>query len=162
MPKRAKIGDVIEIKTKKGLAYAQYTYKHDKPPRLGALIRVLPGFFKKRPSSFSELVKEKERFIAFFPLGAYVHRKVVSIVGNEPLPDEWKELPLFRDGIEDPETGKVTVWWLWDGEKSWKVGELTSEQRKLPVKPGTWNDIMLIHRIESGWTTADDPLFKAY
>ncbi|MBI5871328.1 MAG: hypothetical protein HZB44_10330 [Actinobacteria bacterium] len=161
MPKRVKIGDVIEIKTKKGLAYAQFTFKHDKPPRYGALIRILPGFFKKRPSSFSELVKEKERFIAFFPLAIYVNRQVVTVVGNEAVPEEWKELPLFRDGIIDPETGQVSVWWLWDGENDRKVGELTPEQKKLPVMPGTWNDIMLVHRIESGWTSESDPLYKA-
>ena len=38
-----RFGDVIEIATDKGLAYAQYT--HEEPRFYGSLIRVLPGVF---------------------------------------------------------------------------------------------------------------------
>ena len=34
---RLKIGDIVEIKTGKGLVYAQYTHKHQ---QYGALLRV--------------------------------------------------------------------------------------------------------------------------
>jgi ribosomal protein L34E len=70
--RRPRIGDVIEIETPKGLAYAQYTYKHDTPPRYGALLRVLPGLYEARPSDFSDLVQQDERFYVFFPLGSLV------------------------------------------------------------------------------------------
>ena len=66
--KRPQLGDVIEIKIPKGFAYAQYTHKHEKPPRYGALIRVLPGLFQSRPSEFTSLVRQPERFFVFFPL----------------------------------------------------------------------------------------------
>ncbi len=47
------------------------------------------------------------------------------------------------------------VWWLWDGEKSWKVGEISPAQRKLPIKE-VMNDTMLIELIEDGWTPETD------
>lgn len=65
--RRPKIGDVIEIPTPRGLAYAQYTHKH---PMYGALLRVLRGIYTKRPADFSEVVKQEEHFKAFFPLKA--------------------------------------------------------------------------------------------
>ena len=40
---KATIGDVIEIVTSKGLAYAQLTHRHTAPPRYDALIRVFSG-----------------------------------------------------------------------------------------------------------------------
>jgi hypothetical protein len=46
MPKRAservrpQLGDVIEIETSQGLAYAQYTHEHREPPRYGSLLRI--------------------------------------------------------------------------------------------------------------------------
>ena len=43
--KRPRIGDVVEISTPRGLAYAQFTHKHDAPPKFGALIRVAPGYY---------------------------------------------------------------------------------------------------------------------
>ena len=63
---------------------------------------------------------------------------------------------LVRGGVIDPSTRKVKVWWLWDGEKEWRVGEITAEQRGLPIR-GVWNDTLLIERIESGWTPETDP-----
>jgi hypothetical protein len=58
--------------------------------------------------------------------------------------------------VIDPSTGKVKVWWLWDGEREWQVGELTEEQRGLSFRE-VWNDTLLIERIESGWTPETDP-----
>jgi hypothetical protein len=40
---RLKLGDIVEIKTAKGFAYAQYVNFHDRPPRYGTLMRILPG-----------------------------------------------------------------------------------------------------------------------
>ena len=56
----------------------------------------------------------------------------------------------------DPQTGKVAIWWLWDGEKEWRVGSLDAKQRKLPIR-SVWNDTMLIERIDAGWTAESDP-----
>lgn len=153
MTKRINIGDIIEILTAKGLAYVQFSNTH---ARYGALLRVLPGFFKSRPSNFLELAQQPEAFVTFFPLQAAVNRNVFEIVGNVPVPNFAKPFPLFRGGVIDPATRKVKEWWLWDGEKEWKVGDITTEQRKLPLR-GIWNDTLLVERIESGWTPSNDP-----
>ena len=153
MTARVRIGDIVEITTKRGLAYAQYTHRHR---RYGALLRVLEGLCEERPGSFRGLAGGKMRFHTFFPLQAAVNRGIVAIVGNESVPDHAKDFPVFRAGVVDPRTGRVGVWWLWDGKNEWRVGELTSEQRKMPIR-GVVNDTILIERIESGWTPETDP-----
>jgi len=149
---RLKIGDIIQIPTCKGFAYAQYTHKH---PQYGALIRVFHKFYDTPTHNYLQLASQAERFATFFPLGAAVNRKIVTIAGNAPIPTYAQQFPTFRAGVIDPSTGKVPTWWLWDGEKEWLVGELTTEQRKLPIR-GIWNDTLLIERIESGWTPETD------
>ena len=154
--RRPKVGDVIEIETPKGLAYAQYTYKHDRPPRYGALLRVLPGLFQRRPTDFSELVNQPEQFVVFFPLGAAVWRGIVTIVANEEIPGWARRLPFFRvrGGID--QSGRVLNWGLWDGERDYRIeGELTPEQRNLPILE-VITDVILINRIVEGWSPADD------
>lgn len=150
--KRPKIGDILEIPTAKGLAYAQYTHQH---PQFGALIRVFDAFFDTRPSDFSKLADGQVRFSTFFPLAAAVKRSIFATVGHEGISPENKPFPIFRDGIADPKTKKVAVWWLWDGTKERKIGSLTPEQRQLPIR-SVWNDTMLVKRIETGWTSSND------
>jgi hypothetical protein len=50
MPKRPLIGDVIEIPTAKGLAYAHYTHQH---PTHGGLVRVFDALFEVRPAHYA-------------------------------------------------------------------------------------------------------------
>jgi len=156
LQKRPKIGDVIEIATPKGLAYAQYTHKHVKPPRWGYLIRVLPGLFHTRPTVFSELVRSEERFFVFFPLGAAVARDIVGIVAHEEIPERVRPFPLMRasGGIRD-KTGRAMSWWLWNGERDWKIGKLSPEQCKLLIQTIV-NDVALVDMIVSGWSPEDD------
>ena len=147
-----KIGDVVEIITSKGLAYAQYAHKHK---QYGAMLRVFRRIFVSRPSEIPELVESEPAFMCFFPLGAAVDKGIVAIVEHCALPSNALRFPVFRAGVVDPSTSKVAVWWLWDGEKEWTVGELSEEQRKLSIR-GVWNDALLVQRIESGWTPEKD------
>lgn len=151
MPCRVKIGDIIEIPTAKGLAYAQFTHKHK---MYGALLRVLDELFESRPEYFVALVKRRHRFVTFFPLGAAVNRGIFSVVAHEEVPEEAKKFPTFRSGLED-RTGGVETWWLWDGEREWRVSTLTPEQRVFPILEVV-NDTALVHMIESGWTPETD------
>jgi hypothetical protein len=151
MAHKVKIGDIIEIPTSKGLAYAQYTHQHE---MYGGLIRILDGFFISRPINFDELVKRKHKFVVFFPVRAAISRKIFEIVAHCEIPEEASNFPVFRDGLPD-RVGKVTNWWLWDGKKEWMIGRLTDEQRKFPIR-GILNDTALIERIESGWTPETD------
>ena len=152
--KSPQVGDVVEIKTTKGLAYAQYTHEHTKPPRFGSLLRVMPGIYTERPANISEVVKHKELFSIFFPLKAELKMKdsVFEIVGNEGIPEWAVPFPVFRNGLPDRE-GKIHEWWLWDGEKEWKVGKLTPEQIRSYPGLGVATNIALIQMIENGWTS---------
>jgi hypothetical protein len=153
MKKPPKIGDIIEIPTANGRAYAQYTHQH---PTHGGLIRVFDTLFESRPDTFSEIVGGRVRFSTFFPIAAAVKRGLISVVGNEEIAPHNRSFPVFRNGVADPTTKKVATWWFWDGQKEWKVGAITSEQRKMPIL-GVWNDTLLVERIETGWTPSNDP-----
>ena len=150
--KRPRIGDILELETPKGLAYLQYTHRH---ATYGALIRVLPGLFASVPDDLSALAEKDSEIQAFFPLGAAAARNIVRIVGNEPIPEAYVAFPLFRTGIKNPKTGRCAVWWLWDGEREWRVGSLRPDQLHLPIK-GIWNDTLLIDRIVKGWKPSDE------
>jgi hypothetical protein len=134
------------------LTYAHYTHRHG---QYGALLRVLSGKYTARPEEFDDIVTAKPMFMQFFPLGSAITRGIFSIVGNVAVPIEAQPFPVFRSGITDDVTGKVSVWWLWDGHREWKVGELTEEQRRLSIR-GVCNDTLLILRIEAGWTPEND------
>ncbi|MBI5200447.1 MAG: hypothetical protein HY925_02575 [Elusimicrobia bacterium] len=149
----AKLGDILEIKTRRGLAYAQYTHQH---PTMGGLLRVFEMLVERRPQSFSKVAAGPVRFSTFFPVRAAVGRGILTVVSNEQIAEHNSEYPIFRNGLPDPSTKKVSTWWFWDGKKEWKVGEITQEQRKLPIL-SVWNDTLLIERIEAGWTPSDDP-----
>ena len=150
-----RIGDIVEIPTPKGLAYAQYTHLHDRPPHYGELIRVLPGLYELRPSDWGAIASQNERFFAFFPLRAALARRIVSVVAHAEVPERCKDFPVFRTGTRNPATGRVDVWWLWDGDREWRVRVLTPEQLELPIR-GVWNDTLLIGRIVEGWSPRDE------
>lgn len=149
---RLETGDVIEIRTRLGFSYAQYT--HD-IRQYGALIRVFEHTYPERPGDIGQVVGDKVRFSVFFPLKAAVGAGIFSVVGNIPVREELQAFPVFRAGVVDPATGKVATWWLWDGKAEQKLGKLTEDQKKLPIR-GVWNDTLLIERIESGWTPERD------
>lgn len=149
---KLKIGDIVEIETAKGFVYALYSHRHK---QYGALLRVFSRTYTTRPNDLVVVVADRVAFSCFFPLSTAVNRAIVSIVGNVGVPDALSPFPTFRAGVADQETGKVADWWLWDGEKEWRVGELTQEQRMLSIL-GVWNDTFLIERIESGWRPESD------
>lgn len=146
--KRLQPGAVVEIPTPKGLAYAQYTHES---PLMGSLLRILPGLHATRPTRFSDLVGEPERFVVFFPLRAAVAHGTVQVVSQEQIPERCQAFPLFRTGHRDRATGRIENWWLWDGQREWRVGKLAPEHRNLPTRE-IWNDTLLIERIIEGWS----------
>jgi hypothetical protein len=158
--KRPKIGDIVEIKTGKGLAYALYTHRHSTPPKFGDLVRVFAGLHEHRPVPITTVTTDDILFTTFFPLGAAVNREIVEVVGHMEVPDALKAFPVFRTGTPDPKTKRVAVWWLWDGSKEWRVGSLTHEQALYPLR-GVWNDTLMIERIERGWRAENDPVWSA-
>lgn len=150
---RSKIGDIIEIPTKNGLAYAQYTHNHTEPPKYGQLLRIFEGAFAERPNELDVLVRSPVQFITFFPLSAALTRGIFKVVGNLPVPAEARAFPLFRmKGLIDRETKKAKRWGLWDGKNRETLLDrpLTEVEKKLPIL-AIINDTMLIEYIEKGW-----------
>ncbi|SDO24230.1 hypothetical protein VRC24_00685 [Pseudomonas poae] len=146
-----KVGDVFAIETTNGKAYFQFVKKI---PPMGSLIRVLPGTYKTEPN-VNALVEEKTNFWIFFPVSAALKQGLIQKAKSCNVPGHSKETPTFRAGVVDPSTGRVDTWWFWNGDKEWKVGEITEEQRKLPIR-GSWNDTLLVQRIEEGWLPEKD------
>jgi hypothetical protein len=153
MAQKPRIGDVVEISTRKGRAYAQYTHEKD---RRGSVLRILPGLHQDRPRELGALVRQYELYFVFFPLKAAVTRGIFPIIGHEDVPERVRPFPIFRSAGAIDRKGKVHDWWLSDGDREWRVERLTDEQRALSVG-GIWNDTLLIQRIEEGWTPATDP-----
>jgi len=146
--KRIKIGDIVEVETKLGLSYAQFTHKH---VQYGDLLRVFSGVYSSRPPSFDFLSGEAIQFDCFLLLGIAVKRRYVSIVDNVAISENLSQFPIFRTGAVDPVSGKVLTWWLWDGENEWRIGELTPDQKLISIL-GIWNHALLVERIEGHYT----------
>lgn len=145
MSKRPKIGDIIEIAlTSKCFGYAQYTHKHT---GYGALLRVFD--VRDQIVDVNVLYSKGILFSTFFPLSAAINRNIVNVVANLPIPSEFQVFPVFRGGLQNKK-GIVESWWLWDGEKEWRIGSLNAEQMKYPIR-GIINDTLLIERIKNGW-----------
>ena len=61
---RVRIGDIIEIPTRIGLFYAQYT--HDDPD-YGELIQVTRHSYKRRPRKLEQILDSSIGIIVFLP-----------------------------------------------------------------------------------------------
>jgi hypothetical protein len=151
---KPKIGDVFEIRTQKGLAYGMFThYKQG----YGAVIRIFDRVYPSRPASIAEILKNAVQFTTFFPLSAAVSQELFEVVGNSEVPGELEDFPVFRTGMRNPLNSHIESWSLWDGERSLKVGKLTRDQYRLPIR-SIWNDSILINRVENGWRPENDKI----
>lgn len=149
----ARPGDVFTVQTKLGVGVFQFV-KKVRP--MGSLIRVFPlDVVEKHGKDWNALVELETNFWTFFPVEAAVREGLVSKVAHCDVPVHARQTPLFRVGVPDPDTRRVSDWWLWDGEKSWRIGQITQEQRKLPIR-ASWNEARLRERLESGWLPEKD------
>lgn len=155
MARRIRIGDVIEIMTSRGLAYAQVTHIH-KTDRsaYGPLLRVLPGFFGARPSEFDELVLQEPVSMMFCPLRQALRSETCEVVGNVSVPEKARAFPLFRVTNDIGMDTNPKDWWFWNGEESWFVGKLQPRQMPISeiVSPSLFRE-----RVETGWDPGSDP-----
>jgi hypothetical protein len=148
------VGDVVEIKTKRGYAYAQCVAKL---PFFGNLIRVMPGLHKQKVTDLETMITKQEDYFTFFFWDKFLDRNVVYKVGRFEIPDCCVVPILFRGGTKDPKTRKVAIWWLWDSNtnKEWRIDKLTKKQRELPIR-SILNYIALINYLEMGWHPRDE------
>jgi hypothetical protein len=146
---RLKIGDVFEIETSNGIAFFQYVHENED---IGSLIRILPIIHMDNKKGFlNDLVEQKELYFIHFPLGAALRQKIVSKMGNYPIPKDFVLPQKFRD--DHSIKGEFICWHIVDYE-TWqreKVEKLTDEQKQLSPW-GTWNDTLLKERLAENWT----------
>jgi hypothetical protein len=146
--------DVESEATAKGDGYFQYV---EKILPMGSLIRVFPlGMASENGGDWDALVEQETNFWTFFPVASALKQQLIRKVAHCAVPEHARKTPLFRAGIPDGDTRKVSSWWLWDGEKEWLVGSITKEKRRLPIR-SSWNDTLLIERLEQGRLPEKDP-----
>lgn len=142
---RVKLGDIFEIKTKKGNAYLHYIYKDNE---LGYLVRILKGLHQTEPI-FSNLAKETEMFMIFFPLNVAYKRGIVKKVAFHDSKKYGK--PKYMRAKHY--IGNDFIGWHIIETSNWQrtlVKKLSLEQVMLSPW-GTWNDTLLINRLEENW-----------
>ena len=142
-----KPGDLIEMRTARGLAYAQVTHKVQ---LFGTLIRVLEPIVPERPSDLEAIARSRERFVTFFPVAAAVKREIVTLAGSASIPPHARKFPLLRQRGNVLADGVVADWWLFDGSRQWRVGRLAPDQARLSIAEVV-NDTLLRERIDSDW-----------
>lgn len=144
MAKKVKIGDILQILTSQGVAYAQVTHKHSE---FGFLIRVFPGFHHDHPKDFSVVVDAEPQFSAFFVVQSAVNQGLLSVVANVPVPERLQVFPTFRSRNGGP-GGSI---WLWnEGEELRLEREISSEELKHSTG-GIISAPLLVDRIEKNY-----------
>lgn len=125
-------GDLVEIATVNGLAYAQITHNHASYP---PVVRAIVGLHDKRPSDVASLAQKKTAFVAMIPLaGAMKHVGApCEVVGHVEIPEQQRAFPTFRMPIRDKK-GEVVYWWFWDGRGLRYATDLDAAQKKLPLR----------------------------
>lgn len=103
-------GDIVEIKTRGGMVWAQVTHDH---PSYPPVVRVFAAPTDARPDDPAAMAEEPVAFTALMQLDAVLarlelpHRVVAHVPVTEPF-------PTFRMPIRDKQ-GEVVYWWYWDG-----------------------------------------------
>lgn len=144
MAKRIKLGDILQILTSQGVAYAQVTHKN---PEFGFLIRVFSGFFDSQPKDFSSVVRCPVQFAAFFSAQSAINQGLLAVVANIPVSECLQVFPTFRSRNGGP-GGSI---WLWDGKEATRLErDLTMEELKFPTRT-IISAPLLIERIESNY-----------
>ncbi len=154
-PKKASIGDIVEISTPAGLGYVQYT--HDGGDD-GELVRVLPGLYGNRPSDFAALARQKELYFVFYIMNYSIRAGWAEIVSSQPVPEWAKAFPLMRQPV-----GLDSFWTRWrimSADNPLTVEELirtpvftelTPEQKKLSIRVIRPHAAM-VKELARGWT----------
>lgn len=155
--KKARIGDICEIETPKGLFYVQYT--HD-GPSMGQLVRVLPGHFGTRPNDLASLSRQPEMFFVFYTLNYALREGHTKVVSHQPVPEWATAPPLMRwPGLHDP-SGKVVAWKIFRAsdaitlemhQRTQAIRRLSRAQERLSIHQ-LWPHPVLVRELARGWT----------
>jgi hypothetical protein len=149
LKKKAAIGDILEIKTPSGLAYLQYTHQH---PDMGAMVRVLPGLYERRPTDFTDLAQQRELYFTYYVLRYALPKGETEVVSHQPVPDWAQPYPMIRHsngGFWIITRADVPLT-LENVRKSPKYTVLTPEQKKVSINE-IWSHGLLVERLAQGW-----------
>lgn len=155
LAKRVGPGDVLEISTKRGLSYAVVTHRVE---GYGDLLRVFAPAYSERPTNWSFVLATEPAFSCFCPATAAVRHGFASVVARVELTSKLNAFPLFKcaRGV-DPVTLVATSWWLWDGVRDWRTGDvLTESERRLPER-ATYTPELLRRHVETCYTEDQHP-----
>jgi Regulator of ribonuclease activity B len=152
------IGTIIEIKTSKGLAYAQYSHDGEGDNYLGfEIMRQIAGFYPTRPSNFDDVISEATVYHFYFFLKHALKDKVFEVIGVFPVPKKDQIMPRFRSGMPDPcNDNRITGGWITQGGRTTRVHVFTEEQHKMSMG-GVWGYPLLAESLEIGWRPELDP-----
>lgn len=139
--KRAKPGDILELRVDDHFAYLHYIGKH---PEYGDAILV-GSLLKERQASITAQIFSRG-YVAFYPAVSAVAQGLVEVVAQLPPP----KLPerLRRAGAR---SGSCVDTWIIEDESGEIVkAQLSEEELRLPIA-AIWNHELLVQRISEDW-----------
>lgn len=119
-------------------------------PKWGYWIKVFPGVHKDPLPDLRTLAIQPAQFYTFFPLLQAVKQRVVASVGELPIQDDERHLPVMKEPGGVMPDGTVTDWFIIDGPSAFRVKHLSEEQKRLQDKMVV-NDTALADMIAEGW-----------
>lgn len=142
-----KIGDIFEISTKNGLAYAQYVFEHK---TLGEFIKVYYKLHGSRPIGFNFLDEDNYYYINH-AVKEEIKDGVFKYVTNNKIPSDFKLPKYFRTENLFGEGWHIVNSETWFRES---VLELNEEQTKLSPW-GLFSKGELVKKLEEEWRLED-------
>jgi len=152
--RRPRPGDILELKTPRGLAYLQYVGRH---ADYGDVICVLKGFHQQRPAEPAAVAGGPGYYI-FYPVLAAARppNPLVEVVATDvPLP-KGRAVPrdLRRSGWTDG-SGRSLTWVVKRDGVDTMRRKLTAAEKRLPILE-TWNHEFLVDRVTEEWDPSQD------
>lgn len=142
------VGDIFEIPLPDGRkAYGQYVFA-DKST--GGIIQVFNYFTKDKDTvNLLELNNSELLFRPVF-VGIYaaIRSKKWKIIGNMQV-NNFK-YPGFVSTLTDPQTGKASTWYLWNGEENIRLGEELNDEYKRLEYLSIYPADFIVDRIMTG------------
>lgn len=138
----------FEIKTSKGKKYLQYVFANK---TIGEMLRVFPQQYSEDFGDVSSIIKSQDYYFVHFPLKATLKQEIVQFVDNFSIPSEVKLPDQMRARKVDKDGNFVSLQIVdYSTLQRTNIKELSSSDKKLSPW-GTWNDTLLVERIEEGW-----------
>lgn len=122
-------------------------YTHERPPD-GSLIWVAEWTFRQPPTVDEVAGIDRWRWPVFFPVAAAIRRRIVTPIGNIPIPSALVTLPTMRSG--DRHIG----WVAWDLGRGSDRNLGPTTDKSLPILQAV-NDTALRWMVEANWRPED-------